>query len=131
MTASDRTSGYVPETVSKDRFERERLARIHAETLLEEKSRELYRSIVGLEIELDRERQMLRLMTDFIEAFTQQIEWPLDMANATIARIRSHLSVNDSPWIDRRCKLVEDLLLQLSVINCEGAARAKSVRARQ
>lgn len=101
------------DSVSRGRYERERAARLDAEQLLEQKSRELYEANQRLEQALMKEREIADLRASFITVISHEFRTPLTVIKGAAERI-SKSEAADNPVIRAKCDNIRDAVARLT-----------------
>ncbi len=95
MTAAAPT---IPDTVSRERYNREKQARLEAEQMLEQRSRELYEANLSLAAALEKEKQLVSLQYALITSINHEMRTPLTIIDGTAGRIEK---ISEGPYQDR------------------------------
>jgi len=102
------------ETVSRARYEREKEARLTAERLLEEKSRELYEMTLCLQKSLRKERELAALQADFITAVSHEFRTPLTIIDAAAHRLSRSVESLSNPDLEKKCQTIHGGIQKLT-----------------
>ena len=102
--------------VSRERYERERLAREDVEALLNERTRALHEAREALEVALARERRILRLQNQFIRIAGRELDALMLSIDATSARIARNTKEQNTNWIRHKCISIQQTVTRSRVI---------------
>ena len=100
--------------VSRSRYEREKQARLLAERLLEDRSRELYEANQELANALEKERQVAKLQADFIYAISHEFRTPLTIIDGAAHRISKQAAILESQPITEKCNTIHAAIITLT-----------------
>ena len=102
--------------VSRQRYERERQARMDVEAVLQRRSRELHEAREALRKSLHRERKIARLQSQFIRMAGRELDTLMLSIDATSARIARNTQSQNAGWIRNKCMSIQTTVTRVRVI---------------
>ena len=102
--------------VSRQRYERERQARMDVEAVLHRRSRELHEAREALRKSLHRERKIARLQSQFIRMAGRELDTLMLSIDATSARIARNTQSQNAGWIRNKCMSIQTTVTRVRVI---------------
>ncbi len=102
--------------VSRERYEREKRARQHAEAMLKSRAEELHQAREELQKQLFRERKIAGLQTQFIRMAGRELDALVLSIDTTTARIARNTRQQDPGWIHGKCQSIQTTVTRVRVI---------------
>ncbi len=99
--------------VSRGRYEREKRARIDAENLLEQKSRELFETNERLQHALKKEREIAEMRVRFISTLSHEFRTPLTVIKASVERL-AKIDSRDRASVEAKCEAIQSAVSRLT-----------------
>ncbi|MAI88891.1 hypothetical protein [Ponticaulis sp.] len=95
------------ETVSRERFNREKEARLEAERMLEARSRELYEANRSLSASLEKEQKLVALQYALITSINHEFRTPLTVVDGATTRIEKIATGESREGVLEKCSQIK------------------------